>query len=220
MLPSALRFTLLVLLASVSASASTDVPPPLAEAHALFAERRYAEAQAVFESILAAEPENTDVLMHLGKLAAKRRERQLAVDYLQRAVDLAPGNAELQFEYGAACGFLADGLGTSLKALRFAHRSRKAMERAVELAPDDLVFRQGLLEFYASAPGIAGGSMRKAYDQADAIASRNLDQGAFARANLQRVENDHAGALVTVVENPVVNQVAFEGNSEVDTEDF
>ncbi|MBA4172218.1 MAG: outer membrane protein assembly factor BamA [Hyphomicrobium sp.] len=32
-----------------------------------------------------------------------------------------------------------------------------------------------------------------------------------------RIERDGAAAVVTVVENPVVNQVAFEGNSEVDT---
>jgi outer membrane protein insertion porin family len=33
-----------------------------------------------------------------------------------------------------------------------------------------------------------------------------------------RIERDGAGVLVTVVENPVINQVAFEGNSEVDKE--
>ena len=33
-----------------------------------------------------------------------------------------------------------------------------------------------------------------------------------------RIDREGAGVLVTVVENPVINQVAFEGNSEVDTE--
>ncbi|WP_221033111.1 tetratricopeptide repeat protein [Actomonas aquatica] len=164
----------------------------------LFNERRYAEAQPLFEAALAAEPNNTTALLHLGKLAAKRRERELAVDYLQRAVDLEPDNAEFQFEYGAACSLHAGSLGTSFGALRQAHRGRKAMERAVELAPENLIFRQGLLEFYATAPGIAGGSMRKAFEQAEAIATRDADQGAFARANLQRAEDDHAGALATL----------------------
>ena len=34
-----------------------------------------------------------------------------------------------------------------------------------------------------------------------------------------RIDRDGAGVVVTVVENPVINQVAFEGNSEVDTAD-
>jgi outer membrane protein insertion porin family len=33
-----------------------------------------------------------------------------------------------------------------------------------------------------------------------------------------RIDRDGAGVLITVVENPVINQVAFEGNSEVDRE--
>ena len=33
-----------------------------------------------------------------------------------------------------------------------------------------------------------------------------------------RIDREGAGVVITVVENPVINQVAFEGNSEVDTE--
>ncbi len=196
--PRLSRLTLIALLAASALSMLRAASPVFDQASALFNERRYAEAQPLFEELLTTEPDNTMVLMHLGKLAAKRRERALAVDYFKRAVELAPDNAELQFEYGAACGLYADTLGTSLKALREALRARKAMERSVELDPDNLIFRQGLLEFYSSAPGIAGGSMSKAYAQADAIAALNPDQGAFARANLQRAEQDLAGALVTL----------------------
>src|SRR5690606_18778134 len=84
------------------------------------------------------------------------------------------------------------------RALGQALRGRNAMERAVELAPDDLSFRQGLLEYYASAPGIAGGSMDKAFVQADEIARRDLDRGAFARAHLQKAQDNLAGAMETL----------------------
>lgn len=178
----------------------TAPPGDLPAALALFAERRYAEAQPVFEAVLAANPHDTTALLHLGKLAAKRRERELAVDYLGRALAIAPDDPLLNFEYGAACSIHAGTMGTSFKALGAARRGRQAMERAVALEPSNLMFRQGLLEYYAEAPGIAGGSMRKAYEQADAISAIDLNQGAFARANLHRIEGDMMSALQTLAE--------------------
>lgn len=167
----------------------------LVTAERLYGEQRYAEAQPEFEAALATDPTNRSALLHLGKLAAKRRDRAEAVRYLKQAVELLPEDAELQFEYGAACSFYADSLGTTLRAAIEARRGRIAMERAVELEPDNFMFRQGLIEFYTTAPRIVGGSMPKAYEQADAIAARDSDQGAFATANLKIVERDYRAAL-------------------------
>jgi tetratricopeptide (TPR) repeat protein len=167
-------------------------------AEALFEGRRYAEAQPLFEAVLETEPDNTLALLHLGKLAAKRGERELAVDYLERATRIAPHDAELLFEFGAASCFYADSLGTSFKALLAVRRGREAMIKSIEMEPNNLVFRQGLLEFYAGAPAIVGGSMRKAHAQADAIAAIDPDHGNFARANLQLAERDPAAAMTTL----------------------
>lgn len=190
--PSPASFALLMF-----ALLATFARADLAEAEALYGELRYAEAQPLFEAVLAADPTSRSALLHLGKLAAKRRDRAASVDYLKQAVELDPDDAELQFEYGAACSFHADSLGTSLRAALQARRGRLAMERSVELAPDNLMFRQGLIEFYSSAPGIVGGSMSKAYAQAAAIAERDANQGAFAFANLKLVEKDYRAALDT-----------------------
>ncbi|MCC5023150.1 MAG: tetratricopeptide repeat protein [Candidatus Synoicihabitans palmerolidicus] len=149
----------LFLSAIAAVHAEDSTMSDLAAAQSLFEARRYVEAQPLFEAVLVNAPDDPTALLHLGKLAAKRRERELAVTYLQHALAIVPDDTEPNFEYGAACSFWAGELGTSFKALRQAHRGRKAMERAVELAPDNLVFRQGLRECHASAPGIAGGSM-------------------------------------------------------------
>ena len=53
-------------------------------------------------------------------------------------------------------------------------------ERAVELNPDNLDARMGLLQFYQMAPGIMGGSKDKAKEQAEAIKQRNPYQGHLA----------------------------------------
>lgn len=173
---------------------------PLDDATALFDNRRYAEAEAAFTALHAKHPDHPQVLLYLGKLAAKRQNRPQAIAYLSRAVEINPDNAELQFEYGAACGLYAGTLGTSFSALRHARRASKAMQRAIELEPDNLTFRQGMIEFSLNAPAIAGGGRSRAYDQADAIAERDPAKGAFARASLQRSEGNHTAAMQTLDE--------------------
>jgi len=195
--PSALRarfiaftITLTVLVNTLAAASSS-----LAEAEALFNERRYAEAQPVFEAVLKSEPENPRVLLQLGKLATKRGDRALAVKYLAKAVAIAPDHAELQFEYGAASSLYAGSLGMSFTALGAARRGRESMQNAVELEPSNLMFRQGLLEFYAGAPTLVGGDLKQAHTQAEEIAAIDPDQGAFAHAKLYRAAGDHPAAV-------------------------
>ena len=180
---------------SVALASTEEAPHPLAAAEALFDERRYAEAQLAFEELNARHPNQPQILRYLGKLAAKRQDRKVALEYFTAAVELRPDDAQLQFEYGAANGQYAGTLGKSFSALRYARRASKAVERAIELAPEELSYRQGLIEFSLSAPAIAGGGSKRAYAQADAIAERNLAAGAFARASIHRAEGDHLAAM-------------------------
>lgn len=164
-------------------------------ARALFDERRYAEAETAFAELHTTYPDHPEVLMYLGKLAAKRHERELAMDYLSQAVNLAPEDAQIQFEYAAACGFYAGSLGTTLKALTYARRAGKSMRQAIELEPDNLNFRQGYIDFCLEAPAIAGGGHRRAHEQAAAITARDPVKGAFAQASIHRAEGNHPAAM-------------------------
>jgi tetratricopeptide (TPR) repeat protein len=67
-----------------------------------------------------------------------------------------------------------------LKKASAAKNVKKSFERAVELNPDNLEARMGLLQFYQMAPGIMGGSKEKAKEQAEAIKQRNPYQGHLA----------------------------------------
>lgn len=185
-------FGLLFGFATLLFAATTDA---LSEAEALFAQRRYAEAQPLFEQTLATDPRNTRALLHLGKLAAKRGQSALAVDYLKQASEIAPHDAELLFEFGSASCLHAGSLGTSFKALGAVRRGRAAMTAAVAMDPTNLMFRQGLLEFYANAPGLVGGSLTKAHEQAEAIAALDPNQGAFAHASLYATEGNYGAAM-------------------------
>jgi tetratricopeptide (TPR) repeat protein len=196
------RIILVFLLVAGRAMSGATVPDPAPwdAAAALFDERRYAEAQASFEALDVAAPDQPEVLMYLGKLAAKRQDRVQALEYFARAVELRPAEAIYHFEYGAACGLYAGTLGTSFKALTLARRASKSLRHAIELEPDNLTFRQGLIEFSLAAPSFAGGGHRRAHEQADAIAQRDPAKGAFAHAAIYRAEGNHAAAMDTLAQ--------------------
>lgn len=139
----------------------------------LYREKRYAEAQAAFESRVSQNPQDAMAHFYLGRLALARQQLADAIPHFQQAVNLEPENAEHQFQYGSTCVLHAGQLGTTFRALGLARRGRTAMEKAVELAPQELSYREALAEFYAQAPSIAGGGMHKAYAAAEAI--RPLD---------------------------------------------
>jgi len=71
-----------------------------------------------------------------------------------------------------------------------ARRMKKEWERAVELDPNQIDARYGLVMFYSMAPGAMGGSREKAREQVSEIARRNVMRGAIARGLLADVEKD------------------------------
>jgi tetratricopeptide (TPR) repeat protein len=168
----------------------------LARANALVDQQRYAEAQALYEAHVDAHPDDATALMHLGRLARMRQDLSKAVEYLEKAVTLQPDEPAIQYEYGAAASLHADTLGMSFRAASVARRGRAGLEKAVELAPDNLRYRLALLEFYSTAPSIVGGGMTKAYEQAEAIRRFDPVQGALAAGGLALREKRPKQALI------------------------
>lgn len=160
----------------------------LAAARGLYAAQRYAEAEQAFATVVEENPANVEAHHHLGKLARKRQDLAAAILHFEKARALAPDDPAVQFDYGAACSLHADTLGLSFRAAALARRGRIALERAVALAPTEPRYHEGLIEFYQTAPGIVGGSMAKAYQQADALAAIAPLPGTLALANLKLKE--------------------------------
>lgn len=65
-----------------------------------------------------------------------------------------------------------------------ARRIKAEFERAIELDPDLLDARDGLIQFYLQAPGVMGGSEAKAREQQREIARRDVARGHVAMANI------------------------------------
>lgn len=175
------------------ALATTALAAPLDDAVVLYRAKKYPEARAALESIAAADPKNAAAAYYLG-MALRRRGDATALDdavlWLAKAVALEPGNATYLADFGGTSMQLAN----KSRSLSAATRGRDAMIRAIELDPENLDARDGLMQFYAEAPFLVGGSREKAYAQADEIQKRDPQRGLFARIGLKLGEKKYAEA--------------------------
>lgn len=99
----------------------------------------------------------------------------------ERAIAAERGVADYHYWLARAVGQQA-ATANRLRQPLLARRARAAFERAVELDPDHLDAREGLVVFFTQAPGIMGGSKEKARQQVQEIARRNTLRGHQAEA--------------------------------------
>ena len=84
-----------------------------------------------------------------------------ALTKVQQAVAMVPDNSSFQHLLGKCYGRLAE-QSNFLAAYSLAKKTRKALERAVELDGNNVNALQDLMEYYRQAPGFLGGSKEKA----------------------------------------------------------
>ena len=177
---------LALLLFPVALAAQT---PTAAE---LFAARKLDEAKAAYQAILAKDRNNADALFHMGRIADLQEKSGEAVDWYEKAVKQDDGNALYHFRLGSALGDEAQ-KASKIRQPFLARRVKAEFERAVALDPTMLDARLGLVDFYSVAPGVMGGSMEKAREQAAEIGKLNVMRGHMARARIaMREKNDSA----------------------------
>jgi len=153
---------------------------------ASFNAHRYDEARQQLELAVAANPNDAQAHHYLGRIAMHDTDFRGAISHLEKAASLEPSVAEHQILLGRAYGQLAVRSGMT-KKFGLAKRARAALERAVELDPESIEARSGLIQFHLLAPGIVGGSSSKASAHATEIAKRNPFRGALARAWIAEV---------------------------------
>jgi tetratricopeptide (TPR) repeat protein len=102
------------------------------------------------------------------RAAIKRGESAAAVDMLEKVVVQSPQSAEAHF-YLAKAHIDQGGKGSMFTAAGHASKAMAEFEQAVVLNPRYVDARFALAEMYVSAPGMMGGSIDKAIEQAKAI---------------------------------------------------
>ena len=177
-------------LVTVAARAET----PLDRAVALFEQRQYAQSAALLADVVAAEPGNARAHAYYGlALTNSKRDLDGAITHLEKAASLDPGSSRYQVWLGSVYVAKAGQSGL-LKAASLAGKGKAAFEKAVALDPSSVEARQALLQYYLLAPGVAGGSVGKAREQAAAIGALDPHRGHLAAARIAEYEEEWQAA--------------------------
>jgi len=103
-----------------------------------------------------------------GRAAINRGDSDAAIELLEKSIAQGPPSAEAHFQLGRAYLSKVQQLGM-MSAMTYGPKAKGEFERAVTLDPKHLEARLGLVQFYAAAPAMMGGSPEKALEQAEAI---------------------------------------------------
>ncbi len=167
--------------------------PTAEEGVRLFNAGRAADARATLEAAARDDPKDARASSYLGRVLLAAGDTAGAVAWMEKSVALEEANAEYHLWLGRAYGSQAI-RASVLKQPALARKVKKEFERASELDPDNLEARFALIEYSLQAPGILGGSLKKAEEEAREIRKRDGFEGhrAFGRLDEHRKDFDEA----------------------------
>ena len=195
MLGRSISFALVLCLAGALRSEESKSADVVAGALALIEARRLPEAREPLETLLRDQPDNLEAALLLARVYCGMGRLDDGISLLDPVVEKHGSDPRAVGMLGGQCLLRAGELGAGFRALRLSRRGRDLLERAVRLAPDDISYREGLVDFYRQAPGLAGGSLEKAREHAAAIARMDPVRGAVWQAAVLMQEKKHAEAL-------------------------
>ncbi len=187
-LPHALSALAILFFSGAGAQAQT--PSAEGEYRALMKERKFVETEALARERLAANEKDDVALWFLARVGggdAKKREE--LITRTEQCTKVLPQSARCHDALGMLYGMAAASGGMSA-IFKYASRVKEEFQRAVELDPKFFDGRRDLNQFYLQAPGIAGGSVRKAIENAEAVAQIDANRGALLRAEVHIYEKE------------------------------
>ena len=107
-------------------------------------------------------------LIEQGRAAISRGDSDAAIEILRRPSPRRRRSAEAHYVLGSAYGVKVQA-GGMMAAAQYGSKLKDEFEKAVALDPRSIDARYGLVQLYAEAPGIMGGSYEKAFEQAKEI---------------------------------------------------
>jgi tetratricopeptide (TPR) repeat protein len=178
----------------LGAAALPAAGPKAEEGIKLFESGRYGPARAALEAAAKEDPRDARVALYLGRVLINANDLDSAVAWLEKAAALDPKSSEIELWLGRAYGSQAM-KASVFKQASLAGKVRKAFEKSVELDPGNIDGRLALVDYYVQAPGIMGGSIEKASEQAAEIARRDPMRGYRAQGRIAEYENHFDVAL-------------------------
>lgn len=138
-------------------------------------------AAPILEEAIKADATNQNLLLAQGFVLHARRDHKAAVVRGREIASRDPKSARAWYLVGIA-SFDQAQTASMMDKMDFADDGKAAMLKAVELDPAFIDARMALGMYYVMAPGIAGGSNRKAAEQANELLK--LEGGAYTGRTL------------------------------------
>jgi tetratricopeptide (TPR) repeat protein len=157
----------------------------------LAVDQKYDAARAEVQRLLKTNPSDDAALACMGEVYDREGKSGDAVDWYEKAVKANEKDPQHHLSLAQALGTEAE-KANKLRQPFLARRVKSELEQAVVLDPNLVDAHDGLLQFYVQAPGIVGGSVDRAKEQAELIAKLNPLRGHLARATIARHQGDVA----------------------------
>jgi tetratricopeptide (TPR) repeat protein len=158
----------------------------------LVTDQKYDEARAEADALLKKNPSDDAALHCMGMVYVAMDKSSDAIPWFEKAVKANENSSAHHLWLGNALGEQASHTN-KLKLPFLARRVKGEFDRAVELDPKSWEARHGLIQFYSQAPGVMGGSMDKAKEQAREIGKFDPLRGHLEMAALLERDKDFPG---------------------------
>ncbi len=187
------RKTLWIFVAAVVIPAVVRADDPVTRAAHLLNERKFGEAKSLLISFVEKNSTHAAAAYYLGRLWLEEGNYEQAIDWFEKAVELDKTSSEYHVWLGRAYGRAAREASIFRKP-SLARKTKAAFEQAVHLDPANVDARLALMEFYRQAPGIAGGSIQKAIEQAELVKRLDPYRGQLALGQIHEGEKQYSEA--------------------------
>ena len=164
-----------------------------ASSQKLIDDKKYDEARGELDAALKKNPSDDAALHCMGMVYVAMDKAPDAIEWFEKAVKANDKSSAHHLWLGNALGEQASHTN-KLKLPFLARRIKSEFDKAVELDPKSWEARHGLIQFYSQAPGVMGGSMDKAKEQAREIGTFDAIRGHLEMAALLERDKDVAGA--------------------------
>jgi tetratricopeptide (TPR) repeat protein len=159
-------------------------------AHDLYERTEYNQSLL---QLLALNPKDAATLQLMGQNYFMLGEYKKATEWLEKAVALAPGDAQTWLWLGRAYGRRAE-TSNPFGALGYATKARQMFEKAVAIDPSNKEAVGDLFDFYLEAPGFLGGGHNKAEALAARVGQTDPAEGLYLQAQIDDRRNQYDSA--------------------------
>ena len=185
------KFSVLALLFLIVSPWAVSCPvDSLEKGIGLFQSNKYDEAKQFFMNYIGKNGDHSDACHYMGRILIDEGDLKKAVDWFEKSVSLDDSSSRNYHWLAIAYGQRAQEAGL-LKKAGLAKKMGKAIDRAIELDPDNIDARFVALQYYAYAPGIMGGDDETARMHAAEIKKRDVKYGYAAFIEIYKHDEEY-----------------------------